>query len=646
MKKTITFIVLFISVFSFSQSRIKKADKLFNAYAFSEAAQLYEKEIAQNKTLIGNDVYLKTASAYFLINNIRKAYEYYDKVYQAEGQIAQPHLLRYVLTLRGLREYEKAYAVYLKYLESRGDSDQIRLFKRDVENFNALLGDESESRFTIQNLEANSEYSDFGAAFYKDQVIFSSSRPAPGVVKGLYSWTEQPYLSLLVADRTEFGDLQNVNLFSKQITSDFHDATFSMAHDGQTVYYTSSNINNKRLVLDNFSRNHFKVFKAQLIDGKLDQIEELFFNSDDYSCGHPFITPDGKFLFFASDMPGGYGGADIYYCTIFEDGMLSSPKNAGPNINTEGNDFFPAFYENTLYFSSNGHVGFGGLDIYESSWDAETGFARAENLGKVVNTPYDDFAMVFYKDNKNGYFSSNRPGGKGDDDIYAFFRKPLPCDQIISGRVTDKKSKDPIEKATITVRDSLKNSLVTTETDADGNYVITVGCNQKIFISAAKEEYIEQQVEKVTGDVHQEAIDGVDFELDKLSDLITKDDSGVEKINLETIYFDFNKWDITPQAAAVLDKAVEVMNLFPDMVIKIEAHTDSRGSDSYNLNLSDKRAKATQTYLYSQGIVEERIISAIGYGESRLLNHCSDGVKCSDEEHDINRRSDFIILKR
>src|SRR5690606_10864405 len=135
-------------------------------------------------------------------------------------------------------------------------------------------------------------------AFYKDQVIFSSSRPAPGVVKGLYSWTEQPYLSLLVADRTEFGDLQNVNLFSKQITSDFHDATFSMAHDGQTVYYTSSNINNKRLVLDNFSRNHFKVFKAQLIDGKLDQIEELFFNSDDYSCGHPFITPDGKFLFF------------------------------------------------------------------------------------------------------------------------------------------------------------------------------------------------------------------------------------------------------------------------------------------------------------------------------------------------------------
>src|SRR5690606_33424854 len=447
-----------------------------------------------------------------------------------------------------------------------------------------------------QNLEANSEYSDFGAAFYKDQVIFSSSRPAPGVVKGLYSWTEQPYLSLLVADRTEFGELQNINLFSKQITSDFHDATFSLAPDGQTVYYTSSNINKKRLVLDNFSRNHFKIFKAQLVDGELDQIEELFFNSDEYSCGHPFISPDGKFLFFASDKPGGYGGADIYYCIIYEDGMLSPPVNAGPNINTEGNDFFPAFYENTLYFSSNGHVGFGGLDIYESSWDAETGFSRAANLGKVVNTPYDDFAMVFYKDNKNGYFSSNRPGGKGDDDIYAFYRKPLPCDQIISGRVTDKKSKDPIEKATLTVRDSLKNVLVRTETDSDGNYQITVSCNQKVSITASKEGFVEQLLEIATGDVHQEEIDSVDFELDKLSDLITVDDSGVEKINLETIYFDFNKWDITPQAAAVLDKAVEVMNLFPEMVIKIEAHTDSRGSHSYNLNLSDKRAKATQQY--------------------------------------------------
>ena len=639
----ITFLFVFGSIYS--QSKLKKADKLYEAYAFSEATIIYEDFITKNENNIDKETLIKTANAFYFINDMRKAATYYEKAYNISS-LQQPYLSKYVWSLRGIREYEKADTVYLKYLESLGDAAAINRFKQDVEIFNELLHTEEESRFTIFNLETNTPYSDFGAVFYNDQVVFSSARPAQGIIKDIYSWNEQPYLSLFVAERTPHGELANIELFSKQITSNFHDATFSFSSDNESVYYTSSNVNKKRLVLDNFSKNNFKVYRAKLIDGELSNIEDLFFNSDGYSVGHPHVTSDNKYLFFASDMPGGYGGADIYYCEIYEDGMISTPKNAGANVNTLGNDYFPFFIDNKLYFSSSGHLGFGGLDIYESDFSKETGFSKPVNLGKVVNTPYDDFSIVFHKDEKNGYFSSNRPGGKGDDDIYAFFRKPLPCDQFVTGTVIDKKSKEALSEVSIVVKDSLNYTIQEVKTDADGKYEVKIPCNQKVMITASKEEYVDKSQEQTIGDVDGEYTTPLNFELDKLSDLIVKDESGLEKINLDPIYFDYDKWDITPQAATALDKAVEVMSIFPKMVIKIEAHTDSRGTDSYNLSLSDKRAKATQEYLYSKGLEADRIVSAIGYGESRLLNHCSNGVKCSNEEHDINRRSDFIILEK
>lgn len=644
MKKTILIIFLTITTASaFAQVALKKADRLMDALAYKEATEIYNSYIEENHS-IDALIYLKAADANYFTNNMRKAVGYYEKAQGQDSNLKEPYLSRYVRSLRSVRDYEKADKIYTDYLLKIGDLAALEKFKLEVAAFHQILNSQEPSRYTLTNLDINTPYSEFANVIYKDQIIFSSSRP--GAAKELYAWNQQPYLSQFIANKAPNGQLTDASLFGQQISSNFHDATIAFMPNSDVVYYTSSAIKKNRLLLDEGNNNNFSLYKGKMVDGKITGKEQVFFDDKGYSTGHPSISPDGNYLFFSSDMPGGYGEADIYYCEIYEDGKLSSPKNAGEKINTSGNDFFPFITEDILYFSSNGHVGFGGLDLYSSTFNPDEGFSAPENLGKTVNTSDDDFAIIFNEDSNSGYLSSNREGGKGDDDIYYFTRKPLPCDQFITGTVTDKKSKEILLDATITVKDSTNTTIQTVKTREDGSYEVKIPCNNKVVLTAAKEGYIEKDAQIATSNLDGQYTPEVNFELNKYEDIIVKDDKGIEKIKLDPIYFEYNKWDITPQAAIVLDKAVEVMKDLPDMAIKIEAHTDSRGSAQYNLMLSDKRAKATQDYLYSQGISEERIVSAIGFGESGLLNHCSDGVTCSDKEHEVNRRSNFIILKR
>jgi outer membrane protein OmpA-like peptidoglycan-associated protein len=645
MKKNILFTFLIIlSTQGFSQAILKKADRLMESLAYTDAAEIYNNYIEENNQ-ITSEAYLKAADANYFISNMRQASMYYEKAFNANSVMEEPYLSRYLRSLRSVRDYKKADKIYIDYLKKSGDTEAIEKFNNQVTAFNSVLENREPSRYSVINLDINTKYSDFVNVIYGDAVIFSSSRP--GASKELYSWNDQPYLSQYTAKKTETGQLNDPTLFGQQISSNFHDATIAFMPNSDVVYYTSSTIKKNRLLLDEGRNNNFSIYKGRFTDGKITGKEAVFFNSSEYSTGHPSISSDGKYLFFASDMPGGFGEADIYFCEIFEDGKLSTPKNAGDKINTSGNDFFPSLIDGELYFSSNGQLGFGGIDIFSSAFDeANQNFSEAINLGKVVNTSDDDFAIVFNKDNNSGYLSSNREGGKGDDDIYYFNRKPLPCDQFITGTAKDKLSKEFIADVDIVVRDSTNTTLQTVKTKADGRYEVKIPCNTPVTLSATKEGYIEKMEKITTGNIDAEYTPKVNFELNKYEDIIVKDDKGIEKIKLDAIYFDYNKWDITPASAIVLNKAAEVMKDIPEMTIKIESHTDSRGTAQYNLTLSDKRAKSTQEYLYSQGIAKDRIDSAIGYGESLLLNHCSDGVKCSTEEHDINRRSDFIILKR
>ncbi|RYD84927.1 MAG: flagellar motor protein MotB, partial [Sphingobacteriales bacterium] len=348
---------------------------------------------------------------------------------------------------------------------------------------------------------------------------------------------------------------------------------------------------------------------------------------------------------FASDMPGGYGDTDIYVAEVFSDGQVGTPKNLGPAINTLGREMFPFVTDSLLYFSSDGHYGLGGLDVFESRRIKDFSFSEPLNLGKPVNSNLDDFSFIIDKERKFGYFSSCRKGGKGDDDIYYFTRIDPPCSQWISGRVTNLKYKMGINQADVKAYDPYGDVAALVKTKEDGTYKLEVPCGTKYKLEASKPNHTKAEKEVETNKKNGNEIKDVDFELSNYDDLVKKEDN-MEKVDINPIFFEFNKWDITTQAAAELDKVVYIMKNFPSIVIKIESHTDSRGKDQYNLELSEKRAQATYQYIIARGIEKSRIESVKGYGETMLRNRCSNNVVCTDEEHQMNRRSDFIIVKK
>ncbi|MCY1227292.1 peptidoglycan-associated lipoprotein [compost metagenome] len=500
--------------------------------------------------------------------------------------------------------------------------------------------------YTIRNLEINTDKSDFGPAFYGDKVVYSSSKDTTKFKEKLYNWNRQPFLNLYVAERnTANGSLFNETVFLPNAMTKYHEATVAFTPDLQTVYYSTNIVRKKKLVNDEEGTNNFKIVKGTIADGKLTKPQDIFFNNKKYSAGHPALSEDGKWLFFASDMPGGYGGSDLYVCQIAEDGTIGPPKNLGPEINTAGNDMFPSFSNGTLYFASDGHFGWGGLDIYESKFKQDATFSEPKNLGAPINSNKDDFAYIVDPKDTYGYFSSNRAQGKGDDDLYYFTKEKAPCNQWVSGKVTNSKSKLPIAEATVIVADMFGDKISEVATNTFGTYRISVPCGMKVKVSATKPGHSTDEKELESKKVNGTEIKDVDFELSKYEDLVVID-GDKEKIDINPIFFDYDKSDITPQAATELDKVVFAMSKFPNIKIKIESHTDSRGKDAYNMKLSDSRAKSTRTYILSKGIDPSRIESAIGYGESRLTNKCKNGIKCTEAEHLANRRSDFIVIEK
>lgn len=645
MKKLLFFSFLICINFTYAQQKLKDADKLFKDMSYVDAAKAYEEylEKEQNPSI---QTLMNVGDTYYYLNDMRKAVTWYKKLYSVQGQnLNDVYLLRYTQALRGVRDYDDANKITKEYLKGKGDQDKIAGFARQQKYMDSLAG--KPSLYKVVPLEINTSYSDFGSTFYGNQLVYSSSKKGGKLIKRLYSWNEQPFLSFYVADRNAAtGALFNEHPFFSEVNSNYHDATLTFSPDLKTIYFTTNATrkNKNRLKNDKEGVNNFQILKGTIENGKVINIEKLFFNRLEYSVGHPTLSPDGKWLFFVSDMPGGYGETDIYVAEVFADGSINSPQNLGPVINTVGREMFPYYNDGVLYFSSDGHYGYGGLDVYESKHSGKLNFSEPKNVGQPVNSNKDDFSYIIDLESKYGYVSSNRDAGKGDDDIYYFTKAKAECNQFVSGRVTNSKSKIPIAGATVKVYDSFGDLKTETTTGEDGRYQLTVPCGATYKFEAVKENFASQE-KPVVATAKNEEKQVVDFELAKLEDFTVKD--GVnEKIDINPIYFEYNKWNITPQAVVELDRVVYVMKTFPKVKIRIESHTDSRGSDSYNLKLSDNRAKATEKHILENGIAPDRILSAIGYGETRLKNKCRNGVKCTDAEHAINRRSDFIIVEK
>ncbi|EIJ37435.1 outer membrane protein/peptidoglycan-associated (lipo)protein [Galbibacter orientalis DSM 19592] len=641
MKKILIFIA-FLSFGMYAQNNTWKADELYAEYHFEAAADQYKKIIDKSTTL-NPDALERLANSYFNIADYQNAYVWYDKLYNLNNErMKESTFIKYLQSAKSSRDYEKANRLIQDYYaDDYSRIETITIQKRNLDEIKV-----SDSLYKIQNVSINSKMSDFAPIYYKDYIVFSSTRDTSVTKDKLYPWNNQPYLDLYIAEKNkENGELKDAKKFSLKSKSNFHDATLCFSKDGKFVYFTRNYSTNKKLKTNKEGVSNFEIVRGYINGDNITNIETLSFNSMKYSCGHPAISPDGKYLYFVSDMPGGYGASDIYYTEIFEDGKTNTPINLGPTINTPGREMFPFVTDSTLYFSSDAHYGLGGLDIFESKIKGKNSYEIPLNLGGSLNSNMDDFSLIYNPTNRTGYFASNRSLGKGDDDIYYFRKKEPLLFQTFSGHVYDEKTKEPLEGVSVEVKDILNDAVTQTiQTGDSGYYELELPFKMEQQLTFSKPDYTSEKIYAKTTEDPKVALRGNDVYLTSLKSLTVKEGNDL-KIDVDPIYFEYNKADITPQAQVALEKVLYVMKEFPTLHIMIESHTDSRGSDSYNMSLSNSRAEHTKRYIIANGIEANRIEGARGFGESKLKNKCSNGVSCSEEEHSLNRRSNFIIVE-
>lgn len=641
----LTAIFLFIG-FGFTtaqESKLAKANKKFEKYAYIDAIEIY-KELA-SEGYQSYEVYKKIADAYYFNAKYSDASNWYNQITEKYKDSLKPeHYFRFAQTLRAVKEYDQADDMMEIFSELSGQDYRAELFKEKPDYIR--VDGYRKSDYSIDMIrEINSRYSDFGPSYYKDQVVFASARDTGVFYKRIHKWNNQPFLDLYTSRVREDGSMTPPNRFSEKLNTKFHESTSSFSPDGNTVYFTRNNFTSEIYAASKNGINMLKIYRSKKVKGKWQEAVELPFNNNDYSCAHPTLSRDGKKLYFASDMPGTVGLSDIWIVDVLEDGTYSEPQNLGRPINTEGRESFPYVSDTgTLYFASDGHPGLGGFDIFVTAPEAEQ--ISVLSIGSPVNSSSDDFAFIVKDSAKIGFFSSSRRRGMGSDDIYKFVQEELPeptCDVVVTGVITDTNTGVVLPEATVQLLSMENEVLAETPVNEEGVYSFDVVCSERYIIRASERLYYDKEAIVTTTSKPSTIEQDVDLEL-RLTEVKLGDDLA-KLLDLKPIYFDYDKSDIRPDAAIELTKIISAMRQIPTMVISARSHTDSRGRDSYNLGLSDRRAQSTVAYIVAQGIEASRI-SGKGYGETELVNRCANNVDCSDEEHQLNRRSEFIVISQ
>jgi len=499
--------------------------------------------------------------------------------------------------------------------------------------------------YTIKNIKANKKFQDFGVSYYGDSTAVFSSSGKSVFMKRVWSGNHEPFLSLYQGAIAADGEINNVKQFGKTLDTKYHESNLTFTKDLKTVYFSRNNYFHKKYKTNSDGVNLIQLYKAQINEnGEWINIERLPFNSDQYDSGHPALNKDESKLYFVSNMPGTYGDTDVFVVDILTDGSYGVPVNLGPTINTSKKEMFPFIDENdNLYFSSNGYnEGKGGLDIYVTKRSVKGKYFKPKNLGYPVNSNMDDFAFVKQKSKNKGYFSSNRKGGKGDDDIYSFIEiNPIvfDCPELISGIVTNSKDNTVIPSSKVTLYHN-NLELASVLSDSGGFYQFNIQCKSNYKIIATKRHFDQSEIEiKSEDDSSIEA--NLTLSPEKNDHFIRVRNQVM--LNIKPIYFDLEKATIKPVSKPELQMVVDLMNKYPEIIIQIRAHTDSRGLEDFNLKLSQKRANSSMNWLLNKGIHKDRVF-AVGFGESELVNECKSFVNCSDEKHQENRRTEFVIL--
>jgi outer membrane protein OmpA-like peptidoglycan-associated protein len=587
-------------------------------------------------------MFQRLGNAYYFNADLVKASQWYEALFEINPDQEAEYFYRYSQSLKATGNYDLADQMLVGFNEKSGNDKRANLFQNN-RNYLAVIKANS-GRYEIADAGINSAFSDYGAAMFGDQLVFASARDTGGVSKKVFRWTNQSFTNLYTAIQKPDGSLgEPTRLLNSKVNSKFHESTPVFTKDGSTMYFTRNNYLDGKKGKDSNKITLLKLYRASWKDGKWADIVALPFNSDQYSVAHPALSTDEKTLYFASDMPGTFGQSDLFKVAINNDGSYGTPQNLGASINTEGKETFPFISgENELYFASDGRPGLGGLDIYVTKLVEKDAFTEIQNVGEPVNSSTDDFAFIINNETHLGFFTSNRASGHGYDDIYKFKEtRKIVCSQELSGIITDQETQEILSLSKVSLFDQDYKLIEEKLSDEKGAYDFAVLCGKKYYVRAEKEAYETSesgiQIATTTGE------SALSLALSKRVNTVTVGTDLAKTLRIPIIYFDLDKSFIREDAAFELAKVLIVLQENPTMKIAIGSHTDSRQTNAYNRALSDRRAKATKAWLVSKGVKADRL-TAKGYGETQLVNHCADGVSCTEQEHQANRRSEFIII--
>jgi outer membrane protein OmpA-like peptidoglycan-associated protein len=683
-KHTLVLAFLFFSLSAKSQDfKTQLANSNYSNFHYSEAVELFEDILSEDST--DYDSMEKLAHSYRKLHDTQNAEKWYAKL--AKQFPENPSFqLYYAQALANNGKYLESKDGYKSFSKLKSSDSRGEVFVYAYENLNPFY--EDSTLFTVKAVDFNTDHSEFSPQYFKDGLLFVSNRETYSVFERLFGWNNTPYLDLYFRSSQD----GKIKKFSKELNSKYHEGSAVFTKLMDTIYFTRSNYFNGKFQKSDDNINKLKLFSAINKEGKWQNITPFPYNDDQISVGQPALSADNKTIYFASDMTGGKGGTDIYKCTLDENNKWSSPVNLGFEINTEGNEMFPYVdSKNTLFFSSDGRGGLGGLDIFFSRF-RDGKYEVPRNIGYPISSSKDDFGITVNQDETEGYYSSNRLNNFGDDDIYKF-NTIIPISRIITIRsIVLDPTKKPISQAFIKVKNLLTNEVTDTKSNDIGKIEFTFLPNQEYEIIANKNGFKETKIE-VTADsilrmknndtirMMMESLNSINPELAALSGdsaanqalalanakkaandknkdskkavQLAKeqvDTNGVrtdfkleKDFVIQAIYYNFDKSYIRKDASLQLDHVVEIMKQYPDMKVEMFSHTDARGSNKYNYKLSQKRAAASKSYLVHKGILSKRIKSTF-YGEKQLTNRCADHVKCTKEEQQQNRRTEFKIV--
>ena len=725
MKKALILFCFILPISFFGQSSLKKASSHYNNYSYSKVIEKLE-----DKKDVNTDAQRKLAESYKITGNFAASDSVYSMIMQASDKTPQD-IYAYAQILKMNAKYAEAQKQMDAYSALNSADSRTKLFNQNKTYTIDLLKDKGQ--FEVKNLAVNSTEQDFGVTYFKNEIVYTSSKHDINAAYRRWNGNNLPFLDLYIGKVEENGEITNSKKMSS-LNKKYHEGPSSYNKAGTIIIYTQDNYQSK----SSDGIRKLELMESTFKDGEWGEKIPFALNNKEYSVGHPALSADGNTLYFASDMLGGIGGVDIYRVIRNADGTWGKAENLGEKINTEGNEMFPFVHESGMFFfSSDGRPGLGGLDIFVSQLKNNQ-FTKVVNLGTPVNGSKDDFSFVLNESKTKGYFASNREGGKGDDDIYSFnLLKQFQFGKTIKGTVKDKDG-NIVANTAVSLYDASGKVINKVTTSDNGAYSFDVDNIEEYKLTGAKEKYFDgKNIAQVTEDKDivisdvilekdpgmalrmlvtdgktKEPLEGVKYIIKdlktgaifmqdvtstsgevlkpladkKVNDVLaykielvkegyfpkavnfnhTIAKPGVVDVHqlldltmdkevkdlrdlvvINDIGFDVNKFNIRPDAAVELDKVVEVMNKYPDMVVELGSHTDCRASIKYNATLSDKRAKASAAYIKSK-ITNPTRIYGKGYGESVLLNGCAcEGTvksTCSEEEHQKNRRTEFKVI--